>query len=243
MDLDNWAPLSLGDTRTVMDGLDLDWWIAGGHALELHTGRSWRSHADIDVGLVREQVSNLRTLTPGWDLFAAAAGVLTPWHGETLPDGTNNIWGRRNEGPFLVDFTVGAGSEAEWIYRRNPRLRLPWQRAVLTTDDGLRYLAPALQLLFKSKDVRPKDDLDARTVLPLLDPWSLAVLDLWLPPSHPWSRLVREYRPGMESAAVLSVLDLLDEAWVDGGWGVDALVGRQTRRHLDLDLALPTRNW
>lgn len=27
--------------------------------------------------------------------------------------------------------------------------------------------------------------------------------------------------------------------WVDGGWGVDALVGRQTRHHDDLDLALP----
>lgn len=26
--------------------------------------------------------------------------------------------------------------------------------------------------------------------------------------------------------------------WVDGGWGVDALLGRQTRPHGDLDLAL-----
>ena len=26
--------------------------------------------------------------------------------------------------------------------------------------------------------------------------------------------------------------------WVDGGWGVDALLGRQTRRHSDLDIAL-----
>jgi lincosamide nucleotidyltransferase A/C/D/E len=26
--------------------------------------------------------------------------------------------------------------------------------------------------------------------------------------------------------------------WIDGGWGVDALVGEQTRAHSDLDLAL-----
>ena len=26
--------------------------------------------------------------------------------------------------------------------------------------------------------------------------------------------------------------------WVDGGWGVDALIGRQTRDHSDLDLAV-----
>ena len=36
------------------------------------------------------------------------------------------------------------------------------------------------------------------------------------------------------------VLDLLDKTgiayWLDGGWGVDALVGRQTREHRDVDI-------
>ena len=27
-------------------------------------------------------------------------------------------------------------------------------------------------------------------------------------------------------------------AWLDGGWGIDALLGRQTREHADLDLVL-----
>ena len=32
-------------------------------------------------------------------------------------------------------------------------------------------------------------------------------------------------------------------AWLDGGWGVDALLGEQTREHDDLDLVMasPTR--
>ena len=46
----------------------------------------------------------------------------------------------------------------------------------------------------------------------------------------------------MTAADVLYVLDLLDAAgivaWVDGGWGVDALLGEQTRDHNDLDLAI-----
>jgi lincosamide nucleotidyltransferase A/C/D/E len=41
---------------------------------------------------------------------------------------------------------------------------------------------------------------------------------------------------------VLTLLDLLAAAevpvWVAGGWGVDALLGRQTRRHCDLDLVI-----
>ncbi len=43
-------------------------------------------------------------------------------------------------------------------------------------------------------------------------------------------------------ADVLEILDRLDaggvELWVDGGWGVDALLGRETRPHDDLDLAV-----
>lgn len=47
---------------------------------------------------------------------------------------------------------------------------------------------------------------------------------------------------GMELAEVEGVLTDLAAAgcacWVGGGWGVDALVGHQTREHRDLDLAL-----
>ena len=47
----------------------------------------------------------------------------------------------------------------------------------------------------------------------------------------------------MSAAEVHIVLDVLAaagcRAWISGGWGVDALVGRQTRPHRDLDLAIP----
>ncbi|TKK81340.1 hypothetical protein FDA38_00215 [Kribbella jiaozuonensis] len=44
----------------------------------------------------------------------------------------------------------------------------------------------------------------------------------------------------MTAERVLKVLDALAglDVWVDGGWGVDALVGRQTRTHGDLDLGV-----
>jgi len=47
---------------------------------------------------------------------------------------------------------------------------------------------------------------------------------------------------GVPLAEVLAVLQVLQAAgcrvWVAGGWGVDALVGRVTRAHRDLDLAV-----
>lgn len=40
----------------------------------------------------------------------------------------------------------------------------------------------------------------------------------------------------VELIALLSHNDI--DVWVDGGWGVDALLGEQTRPHADLDIAL-----
>jgi len=47
----------------------------------------------------------------------------------------------------------------------------------------------------------------------------------------------------MTAAETVEILKLLErhgiEVYVDGGWGVDALLGEQTRTHDDLDVAVP----
>ena len=49
-----------------------------------------------------------------------------------------------------------------------------------------------------------------------------------------------------EASDVLEVVDALTSAgidsWLDGGWGVDALLGEQTRPHQDIDLVVELRN-
>ena len=50
----------------------------------------------------------------------------------------------------------------------------------------------------------------------------------------------RRPRAPMDAAEVVRLLDLLEAAdvtaWLDGGWGVDALLDEQTREHDDLDV-------
>lgn len=52
--------------------------------------------------------------------------------------------------------------------------------------------------------------------------------------------------PPMLAETVLCVIDALQAAgvacWVSGGWGVDALAGRRTRTHRDLDLIVDAQN-
>ncbi|MFF9816435.1 nucleotidyltransferase domain-containing protein [Streptomyces sp. NPDC014006] len=54
--------------------------------------------------------------------------------------------------------------------------------------------------------------------------------------------LQREVMRTAPAVDVLAVLDALQRAdvrgWLAGGWGVDALLGLQTRRHLDIDVVL-----
>jgi hypothetical protein len=90
----------------------------------------------------------------------------------------------------VLDIVVGEGDDDEWIYRRDPSVRRPWRDAVLRTGEGLSYLAPELQLLFKSGNPRPKDDEDLAEVLPHLDPSRRAALAELLPADHPWLAVV-----------------------------------------------------
>ncbi len=50
-------------------------------------------------------------------------------------------------------------------------------------------------------------------------------------------------RSEMSGADAVELIQLMEqngiEVYVDGGWGVDALLGAQTRPHNDLDIALP----
>jgi hypothetical protein len=72
----------------------------------------------------------------------------------------------------------------------------PWETAVLRTRSGVPYLAPELQLLFKSKDLRPKDHADAERVIPVLDDRERLFLAVHLVADHPWQRLLTNAKNG-----------------------------------------------
>lgn len=50
----------------------------------------------------------------------------------------------------------------------------------------------------------------------------------------------------MTARSVLEIVELLEaasvEIWLDGGWGVDALLGEETRPHADLDVIVRARD-
>ena len=190
-----WEPWDVDTVVEVLGDVDARWWFTGGHALELHVGRQWRIHEDIDVGICRDDLQALRVLLSRYEIFVSARGSLVRWTGRDLAaeHHANNLWVRDADGAWRLDVVVGAGTEQTWIYRRDPTLIRAWQDAVLVDSRGRRYLAPELQMLFKSKDRRAKDDVDAGLVLPTLTVGAQAMLQERLPAEHPWQRLLNAH--------------------------------------------------
>ncbi|HEX2576768.1 MAG TPA: hypothetical protein VHK88_10500 [Aquihabitans sp.] len=194
-DLGPWEPLTLARTIDTFEGFSGRWWVTGGRALELHIGRTWRKHGDVDVGVLRCDVAMLHDHLSRWDGHVAAAGALRPWAGAPLHEARheNNLWFRRDEAaPWSLDVTISEGDDEYWVYRRDPSVRWPWAAAVLDAPAGVPYLAPELQLLFKSRDARPKDHQDAIEVIPSLSRSRQARLAQLLSPRHPWRELMGE---------------------------------------------------
>jgi hypothetical protein len=187
-----WEPLSLTEVQTAFDGAPFRWWISGGIALDLFAGRSWRVHEDTDVGVLRRDLHSLRVVTKTWDIQVAAAGRLSTWSNQELysEQHENNLWCRKDQNqPWCLDVTIGEGNDECWIYRRDPEITATWDSAVLFSTEGIPYLAPEIQLLYKSKDIRDKDETDAREVIPILDAARQEWLLCRLSPEHEWRQI------------------------------------------------------
>lgn len=190
-DLGSWEPLDVAAAYAVFRHATFRWFVAGGHALDLALGRSWRAHDDFDVGVCRTDLELAYRHLEDWELYVAAAGRLHPWDGRPLSSERheNNVWARRSaDAPWALDVIIGGGDTADWWSRRDPAIRLPWTDAVEHAG-GIPYLAPQVQLLMKSSSLRPKDHLDAEVVIPALQPPQRRWLAERLPPDHPWQRL------------------------------------------------------
>lgn len=149
-------------------------WLAGGRALDLFLGRETRKHEDLDIGIMRKDQLAFQKALSGWDLRAAdppGSGSLLPWpegHYYELP--IHNIWCRENENAnwgLELLFTEFDGDE--WVYRRNSQIRGPLESYFWKTEEGLLVIAPEIQLLYKSRNLREKDELDFANCLPELD--------------------------------------------------------------------------
>lgn len=190
----SWHPDQVAD---FFADIPVQWWISGGWAVDLFVGRQTRAHDDIDVQFAGSDQQALRQHFRDWDVQAATPNhrprdwPFHPWKlGTPLSPEVHDIWCRPTAGdPWVMQLMVAEVREGEWYFRRDARIH----RAVTTiggmTNSGISYLAPEIQILYKAKGRRPKDETDFNHVLPDLDlhqcQWLADALAL-IHPGHPW---------------------------------------------------------
>jgi hypothetical protein len=191
-----WDPLTPTQMGEMLAGLDVRWWICGGYAIEAFVGHPFREHEDFDFGVIRADQLAVQRHLAAWDLQAAdPPGTLRAWlPGEVLTEflgeGVHTAWARRATAePWEFQVMLDEAVDGHWVYRRDPRVRRPLETLTWRHPDGLPYLAPEVQLLYKSKGRRPKDEVDFTAAAPLLSAdqreWLTAALAL-TDPGNPW---------------------------------------------------------
>jgi hypothetical protein len=195
VDVRAWQAAEPRDAASWLAGVSVPWWIAGGWAIDSFLGRTSRPHDDLDVGLLRRDFEAVRAALADWEIYEAKDGALAPLTRGVAPRAdVNSLWCRRaSSSRWILELMLDESAGDCWMYRRDPRVFRPIAEIVRRGGNGIPYLAPELQLLYKARGTRPKDEADFANVLPLLDDRSRAWLKdalLRTLPSHTWLRLL-----------------------------------------------------
>ena len=186
-----WAARTPQDAAALLEGYERPWWIAGGWAIEAYTGVA-RHHGDVDPSIPRSDVGALCAHLAGrLDVWEADSGTLRPLidGDSSVSDECENLWLRPSGAePWEYDVILMHTTPRTWTFKRDARISRPLAD-ILWERDGIRYLAPEVQLLHKARGLRPQDQADFDACAPLLDAaarsWLQAALEL-AHPGHHW---------------------------------------------------------
>lgn len=177
------------------------WYVAAGWAIDLFLGGDHREHEDLEIAVPNDHLDEIVSAFPELE-FCVITG---PQEATPLADArdrlsdTHQTWVREPETElWRFDLFREPSDGDTWICRRDETIRLPYDRVIEHTDDGVPYCRPEIALLFKAKHAhRDRDQADFEAAVPLLEPerreWLVEALAR-IHPGHPW--LARIEIPG-----------------------------------------------
>ncbi|MGV8880817.1 MAG: hypothetical protein ACOH19_01570 [Rhodoglobus sp.] len=201
-----WEPLGPDKIARLFATASVRWWLSGGAALDRWLGRAIRPRPNADVSVTTADLAALvASLPEGFTAWASAEGgdaMLPLDDAPTDADPQPVFIHDRARAAWVLQVNVEDGAPHTWVYKRDPRLQLPWDRAVLDID-GIPTGAPEVQLVWKALRPRPEDDADRDAVVAELSDEARAWYERAILTVHPhssWSIRVRSpFAPGKAS--------------------------------------------
>jgi len=191
-DLTLWDPWEPEEVVRRLGDIEVPWYIAAGWAIDLFLGGARREHGDIEIAVPRSRRAEVLDVLAGFEFFAA--GVPSSGFVTALPlaedSDSHQTWVREPaSGLWRLDIFSEPSEGETWICRRNGLIRMPYERLIERTEEGIPYGRPEVVLLFKAKAARSKDEDDFEAVLSVLDGerrrWLARSLEL-VHPGHRW---------------------------------------------------------
>lgn len=173
----------------LMSGFPHPWGIGGGWALDLFLGRETRVHEDLEIILFRDTQHAFREFLPnaGFEMVGkpGTSPQWMPWpEGFTVELPFHQIRANLPDG-VQVEALMNERRDGQYLFRRYPALTRPEGSIWLWSDAGAPFLAPEIQLLYKARRHREKDERDFATVTPHLGATQLQWLRDGLTLAHP----------------------------------------------------------
>lgn len=185
-----WQRLSAEQTAQLLDATAVRWWLSGGAALDRWLGRDIRERTNTDVSIVgADAMAFVADLPAGLSAWAPAddEGRVVPFAEASEDLELQPILVRDDAaGAWVLRVNLEDGAPRAWVYKRDPRLQLPWDRAVLDLG-GVPTAAPETQLVWKALRPRPEDDVDKDAIVDELTPEALAWYERAILSIHPHS--------------------------------------------------------
>lgn len=184
---DAWRPEQV---NRLLAGVEAPWYVAAGWAIDLFLGGRRREHEDLEIAVPQARFAELHSALSGLEIFVIDDGRAWPIAEKPVTLETHQTWIREPAtGLWRFDVFREPSDGDTWICRRDASLRMPYERLIERTRDGIPYGRPEVVLLYKAKHTRPKDDDDFAAVLPRLEPerrrWLREALEL-VHPAHRW---------------------------------------------------------
>src|SRR3954447_16375358 len=150
---DAWRPEQVA---TLLGGLDVPWYVAAGWAIDLFLGGQRREHEDLEIAVPNTRFDEIADVLEAFEIYV----ITGPHEATPLPSAhdrladTHQTWIREPAtGLWRFDVFREPSDGDAWICRREPSIRLPYERVIEWTDDRIPYGRPEIVLLFKARHV------------------------------------------------------------------------------------------
>jgi Aminoglycoside-2''-adenylyltransferase len=178
---------------TMLASVEAPWYVAGGWAIDLFVGEQRREHEDLEIAVPNSRFDEFLPSLDGLEVFVITGpDEATPIElARDRLEETHQTWVREpSTGQWRLDVFREPSDGDTWICRRDASIRMPYDRVIEWTDDGIPHGRPEVIVLYKAKHAhRPRDQDDFAAVLPLLEAerrrWLAEALEV-VHPGHPW---------------------------------------------------------